>query len=148
MPIFVDGNLASTSWPGPSRPSSSGSLARRTEGGDARNARRYNTTWFWRATLACGALCLFAATASAEEFSPEHIRTGAAIYSRNCSPCHGSRMQNPESAFDLRKFPPDQRERFVSSVTHGKNQMPPWGDLLSTAEVEALWAYVMAGEPR
>jgi len=26
--------------------------------------------------------------------------------------------------------------------------MPPWGDLLSTADVESLWAYVMAGEPR
>jgi mono/diheme cytochrome c family protein len=110
-------------------------------------AIRHNTTWFWE-TFACGALCLFAATASAEEFSPERIRTGAAIYSRNCSPCHGSRMQNLESAFDLRKFPPDQHERFVSSVTHGKNQMPPWGDLLSSADVEALWAYVMAGEPR
>jgi len=78
----------------------------------------------------------------------ERIRTGAAIYSRNCSLCHGSRMQNPESAFDLRKFPPDRHERFVSSVTRGKNQMPPWGDLLSATDVEALWAYVMAGEPR
>jgi mono/diheme cytochrome c family protein len=42
----------------------------------------------------------------------------------------------------------DQHERFVSSVTRGKNQMPPWGNLLSAADVEALWAYVMAGEPR
>jgi mono/diheme cytochrome c family protein len=146
MPIFVDSDT--TSWPGPSRPSSSGSLASRWEDGDARDAGRHKTTWFRHASFACGALCLFAATAAAEEFSPERIRTGAAIYSRNCSPCHGSRMQNPESAFDLRKFPPDQHERFVSSVTRGKNQMPPWGDLLSSADVEALWAYVMAGEPR
>jgi mono/diheme cytochrome c family protein len=57
-------------------------------------------------------------------------------------------MRNPESAFDLRKFPPDQQERFVSSVTRGKNQMPPWGDLLNAAEIESLWAYVMAGEPK
>ena len=110
-------------------------------------ARRHNTTWF-RGTFERGALCLFAATASAEEFSPERIRTGAAIYSRNCSPCHGSRMQNPESAFDLRKFPPDQHERFVSSVTRGKNQMPPWGDLLKGDDIEALWAYVVMGEKK
>jgi mono/diheme cytochrome c family protein len=32
-------------------------------------------------------------------------------------------------------------------VTRGKNQMPPWGDLLKPQEVEALWAYVVAGEP-
>ena len=55
-------------------------------------------------------------------------------------------MQNPEAAFDLRTFPPDEHERFVSSVTHGKNQMPPWGDLLNTEDIESLWAYVMAGE--
>jgi len=150
MPIFVGSDTPSMSWSGPSRPSPSGSLGRRREDGGTRDARRHNTaaTWFQRATFACVALFLFGATASAEEFSPERIRTGAAIYSRNCSPCHGSRMQNPESAFDLSKFPPDQHERFVSSVTRGKNQMPPWGDLLSAADVEALWAYVMAGESK
>jgi len=99
------------------------------------------------ATIGCG-LLLFGSTATAQDFPPERIRAGAAIFSRNCSPCHGTRMQNPESAFDLRKFPPDQHERFVSSVTRGKNQMPPWGDLLDAAEIESLWAYVMAGEPK
>ena len=99
------------------------------------------------ATIGCG-LLLFGSTATAQDFPPERIQAGAAIFSRNCSPCHGTRMQNPESAFDLRKFPPDQHERFVSSVTRGKNQMPPWGDLLDAAEIESLWAYVMAGEPK
>jgi len=79
-------------------------------------------------------------------FPSEQIKLGAAIYARNCSPCHGARMQDPEAAFDLRKFPHEQHERFVSSVTRGKNQMPPWGDLLKAQEVEALWAYVVAGE--
>jgi mono/diheme cytochrome c family protein len=86
------------------------------------------------------------AAAAAEDFPPERIKTGASIYSRNCSPCHGTRMQNPEAAFDLRTFPPGEHERFVSSVTNGKNQMPPWGDLLDAADIESLWAYVMAGE--
>jgi mono/diheme cytochrome c family protein len=94
------------------------------------------------------ALFLCAASASAEDFPPERIRAGAAIFSRNCSPCHGTRMQNPESAFDLRTFPPGQHERFVNSVTRGKDQMPPWGGLLKPDDIEALWAYVMAGEPR
>jgi mono/diheme cytochrome c family protein len=100
------------------------------------------------AALIGGALFLFGAAAYAQDFPPERIRVGAAIFSRNCSPCHGTRMQNPESAFDLRKFPPEQHERFVNSVTRGKNQMPLWGDLLNDAEIESLWAYVMAGEPR
>jgi mono/diheme cytochrome c family protein len=93
-----------------------------------------------------GALLLLSAAAPAVDFPPERIKAGASIYSRNCSPCHGTRMQNPEAAFDLRTFPPDAHERFVSSVTNGKNQMPPWGDLLKSEDVESLWAYVMAGE--
>ena len=72
--------------------------------------------------------------------------TGAEIFARNCSPCHGPRMQDPESAFDLRKFPPGEHDRFVRSVTNGKNQMPPWGDLLKSDDIEALWAYVIMGE--
>ena len=70
----------------------------------------------------------------------------APIYEQNCSPCHGSRMRDPNAAFDLRTFPHDQKDRFFASVTKGKNQMPPWGDLFKPDEIEALWAYVMAGE--
>jgi mono/diheme cytochrome c family protein len=55
-------------------------------------------------------------------------------------------MADPQGAFDLRTFPPDQKSRFITSVTKGKNSMPPWGGLFSPQEIEALWAYVMAGE--
>jgi mono/diheme cytochrome c family protein len=55
-------------------------------------------------------------------------------------------MLDPQGPADLRKFPPDEKNRFVTSVTKGKNQMPPWGDLFKADEIEALWAYVMAGE--
>jgi mono/diheme cytochrome c family protein len=87
-----------------------------------------------------------AATEEAQSFPKEQIATGAELYSVNCAPCHGARMQDPNAAFNLRKFPPDQHERFVNSVTRGKNQMPPWGDFFKPDQLEALWAYVMAGE--
>jgi len=82
----------------------------------------------------------------ARTFTPEQLKTGAEIYARNCSPCHGARMLDPQGASDLRKFPRGERERFIDSVTRGKNQMPPWGGLLKPEDVEALWAYVVAGE--
>ena len=44
------------------------------------------------------------------------------------------------------KFPPDQRERFNTSVSRGKNQMPPWGDMPAPGDLDGLWAYVIAGE--
>jgi len=101
------------------------------------------------------AVALWCATAVAQDtaqkdqsFPPQQIATGAEIFARNCSPCHGPRMQDPESAFDLRKFPPGEHDRFVRSVTNGRNQMPPWGDLLKGDDIEALWAYVTTGEKK
>jgi mono/diheme cytochrome c family protein len=96
------------------------------------------------AVLACAPSA--AQSPQAQGFAAEQLKTGAEIYARNCSPCHGARMLDPQGASDLRKFPRGERERFINSVTRGKNQMPPWGDLLKPEEVEALWAYVVAGE--
>jgi mono/diheme cytochrome c family protein len=106
------------------------------------------TPTFVGVTLAVVILAL-AGAAQAEDgrdFPPERIRSGAAMFARNCSPCHGAHMIEPQGAFDLRTFPHDQHDRFVNAVTNGKNQMPPWRDLLKPDDVEALWAYVVAGE--
>jgi mono/diheme cytochrome c family protein len=94
--------------------------------------------------LACAMVC--AQTSRPRKFTPKQIRAGRAIFDRNCSPCHGAHMADPQGAFDLRTFPHDQHSRFVDSVTKGKNSMPAWGDLLKPDEIEALWAYVVAGE--
>src|SRR5260370_19016874 len=96
------------------------------------------------AALAVAGAPATAQSPQARNFAPEQLKTGAEIYARNCSPCHGARMLDPQGASDLRKFPRDQRERFVNSVTRGKNQMPPWANLLKPEEVEALWSSVVA----
>ena len=98
------------------------------------------------AGVVMAALALSVFAQGGESFSDEQIKKGSAIYSQNCSPCHGPRMMDPQGPFDLRKFPPSEKNRFVTSVAKGKNQMPPWGDLFKPEEIEALWAYVMAGE--
>jgi mono/diheme cytochrome c family protein len=69
---------------------------------------------------------------------------GQHLYEHNCSHCHGPNMVNPGTiAFDLRKFPHNDKDRFVDSVTNGKNgRMPPWGDLLTAADLDRLWAYI------
>jgi mono/diheme cytochrome c family protein len=83
-----------------------------------------------------------AAVASAQpENGPD--AKGARLYDRLCARCHGADMVGPVSpAFDLRQFPAADRERFVTSVTKGKGNMPPWGDVLRDEDVEALWVYV------
>ena len=91
-------------------------------------------------------ILVLCAPAWSQSPAPEQVRRGADVYERNCSPCHGARMQDPQGAFDLRKFPHEERERFVNSVARGKNQMPPWGGLLKPEDIEALWAYVISAD--
>ena len=98
-----------------------------------------------------GALTTLAIGVSAQTdgtFTEDQIKRGAVLYAQNCAPCHGPRMLDSQAAFDLRKFPPGDKNRFVTSVVKGKNQMPPWGDLFKPDDIEALWAYVMAGEKK
>jgi mono/diheme cytochrome c family protein len=101
----------------------------------------------WAAAIAALVWCASApAVAHTPPSTAEQVEAGAGIYERNCSPCHGPHMLDPQSAFNLKNFPADQHDRFVASVTRGKNQMPPWGDMLKADDIEALWAYVIGGE--
>ncbi len=98
------------------------------------------------AWLVTAGLALLGASAGAQEFPPEQIKQGAALFARHCSTCHGNRMRNPQWGIDLHTFPRDAHDRFVDSVSNGKRNMPPWDDVLAPVEIEALWSYVVAGE--
>ena len=94
-----------------------------------------------------GALALIvlplAALAQGARFSGEQIEQGRAQYLRTCAPCHGFNMVNAgTTVYDLRKFPLDQPERFVASVTNGKGNMPSFKGALSDEQIGLLWAYV------
>jgi mono/diheme cytochrome c family protein len=112
---------------------------------------RRTTRWIGKAAL-CAALGAAATgtaqDASTQSFPPEQIKRGAALYAQHCESCHGVRMIGPPWAIDLATFPRDNPGRFMDSVTNGKSAMPPWGDLLSADDIAALWAYVVAGEPK
>jgi mono/diheme cytochrome c family protein len=99
-------------------------------------------------TLGLG-LALMGASAAAQDaqFAETQIKQGAGLFARHCATCHGTRMRNPQWGIDLRTFPRDAHARFVDTVANGKRQMPPWDDVLNAEEIEALWAYVAAGEP-
>ena len=71
---------------------------------------------------------------------------GAKIYAQRCAPCHGEDLVNMSGgwSFDLRRLRPDEHDRFVESVTTGKDNMPSWYGILSNEEIEAIWAYIRA----
>ena len=87
----------------------------------------------------------------AKNYSPQQIKAGSIIYAENCSTCHGRRLANPDDAPDLRKFPRNERARFLTTVSKGKEskgrkKMENFDDLITTEEIENVWAYVVAGE--
>ena len=95
------------------------------------------------AAIVTFALAAVSANVSAQDNTA--VKLGSEIYARHCATCHGPRLADPPWAIDLRTFPKDERARFVDSVTYGKNNMPPWGDVLKPDDISALWAYVLTG---
>lgn len=99
-----------------------------------------------RLSLCSAALTLFALAAQAQgqgRFASADIEQGREQFHRSCAQCHGRNMVNAgTTTYDLRRFPVDQPERFVQSVTQGKGSMPSFKDALSSTQVQALWAYV------
>lgn len=97
--------------------------------------------------MALAAFVSVRAQDAAQKFPPDQIKKGAEVYAANCESCHGVRMLGPQWGIDLATFPRDNPKRFVESVTNGTKAMPPWGDVIKPEEIQALWAYVVAGEP-
>jgi len=85
-----------------------------------------------------GAAARAADTAKAEE--------GEQVYENYCVNCHGEGLRNTSGGvtFDLRKLRADEHDRFINSVTNGKQQMPPWKGVLDRDKMEAIWAYIRA----
>ena len=72
------------------------------------------------------------------------VEAGEAVYNNYCQTCHGDRLVSTGQTFDLRRLTAGERARFDNSVRNGKNQMPPWKDVLTDAEIDQLWAYIRA----
>jgi hypothetical protein len=64
----------------------------------------------------------------------------------HCAGYHGENLKNVSGgwSFDLRRLHPDEHDRFVDSVTGGKDNMPSWYGILKSEEIEAIWAYFCA----
>jgi len=74
-------------------------------------------------------------------------KEGQRVYNTYCILCHGPNLINSGSnAPDLRKFPLEQKPRFVTAIVEGKGQgkMPAWGDILSSDQIDQIWMYVKA----
>jgi mono/diheme cytochrome c family protein len=80
---------------------------------------------------------------STGRFSADEVERGRLQFERTCAQCHGRNMVNPgTTSYDLRRFPTDDADRFITSVTDGKGNMPSFRDALTGEQIRLLWAYV------
>jgi mono/diheme cytochrome c family protein len=91
-----------------------------------------------------GALAALPSLAAAADAA--QVEKGATVYALRCEGCHGQGLRNTSGgwSFDLRKLRPNEHERFVESVTSGKDNMPSWYGILKDDEIEAIWSYIRA----
>lgn len=104
--------------------------------------RRVGRTLSWFLFIGVLASHPFAALAA----DPSLAEQGANLYALRCEGCHGAGLHNTSGgwSFDLRRLRPDEHDRFVESVTSGKDNMPSWYGVLQADEIEAIWAYIRA----
>lgn len=80
-------------------------------------------------------------TGAAASGSPE---AGAAVFSENCSTCHGATGEGGNGGPDLKTMPLAQTEEgAIQQVTNGGGGMPPFGGTLSENEIKDVAAYVV-----
>jgi mono/diheme cytochrome c family protein len=76
-----------------------------------------------------------------ETVSPE---AGAAVFSENCSTCHGATGEGGNGGPDLNTMPLAQTEEgVIQQVTNGGGGMPAFGGILSEGEIKSVAAYVV-----
>ena len=82
------------------------------------------------------------ATLTGPAFAQGDAQAGAEVYEKNCSECHGERLESSGAIPDLRELRASDRALFDKAVREGTSQMPAWAGILSDAEIDQIWAYI------
>jgi mono/diheme cytochrome c family protein len=104
------------------------------------------------ATIGLGAVLWLMPTVSAQDTSvPDKtvqdlakIEAGENVYNTYCAVCHGDNLVSTGQFPNLRRLTANDRAKFDTTVRNGKNQMPPWKDVLSDEAIDRLWHYIRA----
>jgi mono/diheme cytochrome c family protein len=72
------------------------------------------------------------------------IEAGDTVYNTYCAVCHGDNLVSSGQFPNLRRLTANDRGKFDTTVRNGRNQMPPWKDVLSDDKIDQVWAYIRA----
>jgi cytochrome c55X len=101
------------------------------------------------ALLLAAALAAAAQVASAQNAAPPNagvdaVEAGRKLYVMSCQRCHGINLASNGIGFDLRTFPPADKERFIRSVSNGLRAMPAWSSTMKPEQMDLIWGYIGA----
>lgn len=80
--------------------------------------------------------------AQQSKLDPEKIEAGESVYSTYCAPCHGDGLVSSGQFPNLKRLTPGDRAKFDTTVREGRNQMPPWRDVLTDEQIDQVWTYI------
>jgi mono/diheme cytochrome c family protein len=96
--------------------------------------------------IGLGSVLWFMPAAPAQDTAADKakIEAGETVYNTNCAICHGDNLKSSGQFPNLRRLTANDRGKFDTTVRNGRNQMPPWKDVLSDAEIDQIWHYIRA----
>ena len=103
--------------------------------------------WYAGVAVGLGTVLWLTPTLSAQDAPPPDkakIEAGETVYTTYCAVCHGDNLVSTGQFPNLRRLTANDREKFDTTMRNGRNQMPPWKDVLSDGDIDGLWAYIRA----
>jgi mono/diheme cytochrome c family protein len=100
--------------------------------------------WIGMAIGLGSVLWLMPAAPAQETADKTKIAAGETAFNTNCAVCHGDNLVSSGQFPDLRRLTANDLVKFDTTVRNGRNQMPPWKDVLSDAEIDQIWHYIRA----
>jgi mono/diheme cytochrome c family protein len=98
------------------------------------------------ATATIASVLFLSAAASEQDALADKptVDAGETVYNTYCAVCHGDGLVSTGQFPNLRRLTASDRAKFDTTVRNGRNQMPPWKDVLSNTEIGQLWAFIRA----
>jgi mono/diheme cytochrome c family protein len=97
-----------------------------------------------KATIASVLLSAAAASAQDAMVDKAAVEAGETVYNTYCAVCHGDGLVSTGQFPNLRRLTANDRAKFDTTVRNGRNQMPPWKDVLSNTEIDEVWTFIRA----
>jgi mono/diheme cytochrome c family protein len=100
----------------------------------------------YQVAVTIASVLLSAAAAGAQDAVPDKptVEAGETVYNTYCAVCHGDGLVSTGQFPNLRRLTANDRAKFDTTVRNGRNQMPPWKDVLSNTEIDEVWTFIRA----